>query len=192
MAAHLIVGLGNPGPQYEKTRHNVGVRVVGTFWADHKEAFGDLKGKFEAMVAEGRVGTKKVVLMIPGSYFMNESGKPVKDAAAFWKVPAKNVVVVYDDKDLPMGSIRIRGEGSAGGHNGMKSVIEHFKTQKIPRIRVGIGTPRAKKADAADFVMGKFSPGESLKMHESLVRAAQAVETILTEGLDKAMNEFNA
>lgn len=189
---YLIVGLGNPGPLYEKTRHNAGVRVVGTIWANQKETFADMKPKFEGMIAEGKVGQKKVVLMIPSTYFMNESGKPIKDAASYWKVPPKNLIVVYDDKDLPLGSIRLRGEGSAGGHNGMKSIIEHFKTNKIPRLRIGIGTPRAKKTDAADFVMGKFSANESLKMLEAYDKASEAIIAVITEGLDAAMNEFNS
>jgi len=192
MATHLIVGLGNPGPQYEKTRHNVGVRVVGTFWADHRETFGDMKAKLGSMVTEGKIGTKKAVLMIPGSYYMNESGQPVKDVAAFWKVAPKNVVVVYDDKDLPLGAIRIRKEGSAGGHKGMGSVIEHLGTRNVPRLRLGIGAPRKKDADTADYVLGKFSAGESLKMQSAVARAAEAVEVIIKEGPDKAMNRYNA
>lgn len=188
--ARLIVGLGNPGKEYEKTRHNVGFRVLETFIDSHRDDFDGPRAKFDSIVLEGKVGREKTILMYPGT-FMNLSGRAVQMAAAFWKINPQNILVVYDDKELLFGAIRIRKTGSAGGHNGMKSVIEYMGTQNVPRLRVGIGTVRSKKTDAANYVLGKFSPGETIKMHEVLVRASDAIEMTIKKGLDASMNEFN-
>ncbi len=192
----LVVGLGNPGKEYANTRHNVGARVLETVRGELAGAgggFDDFRrnDEFRAAVSEGRLGGTKVVLMLPQTY-MNESGAAVQPAARFWKVEPAEVLVVYDDKDLPLGKLRIRAGGSAGGHNGMRSVIERMGTEDLPRLRVGIGASGGSRiADAAKFVLGKFAPGERDKIAAAEKRAAEAVGAILKDGLEAAMNKYN-
>ncbi len=191
----LVVGLGNPGKKYAATRHNVGARVLeivrerlagtGAGFEGFKTSAG-----FKAEVSEGKIGGAKLVLMLPTTY-MNGSGEAVQPAAEFWKIAPDEILVVFDDKDLPLGKLRLRAGGSAGGHNGMRSVIERLGTEDVPRLRVGTGTERAVRADAARFVLGKFSPAERKAIKEAEERAAEAVETALREGLTAAMNKYN-
>src|SRR3989339_967031 len=131
----LIVGLGNPGEGYERTRHNAGFMALQAFRRRHAEQFDGWKEKFQALVSEGRIGEEKVVLILPQT-FMNESGRAVREATNFWKVGAANAVIVLDDFSLPFGTLRLRREGSAGGHNGLKSVIEALSTEDVPRLRL--------------------------------------------------------
>ncbi len=192
----LVVGLGNPEAEgYKDTRHNVGqsvIKILGTVYAEHFEDFGDfvLNKNFRAYLASGKIGGEKVLLMYLAVY-MNESGGPVQKVASFWKIEPKDILVVFDDKEIPLGKLRIRMNGSAGGHNGMRSIIERLGTKDIPRLRVGTGTARSARADAARFVLGKFSPAERKAIKEAEKRAAEAVETALKEGLTAAMNKYN-
>lgn len=185
---YLIVGLGNPGRQYEGTRHNMGFDTVD--YLSDKYQIPQSGVKFNAMYGTGMIGRQKVILMKPLSY-MNLSGTPVQAMASYFKVdPETEMIVIYDDIDLNPGQLRIRKQGSAGGHNGMKDLIQKLGTQKFLRIKVGVGA-KPKGWDLADYVLGRFSPEERKIVDESLVRAADAVKLILSEGVDAAMNEYN-
>lgn len=185
---YLIVGLGNPGRQYEATRHNMGFDVVDRLVEEYRIPQGGVK--FNAMYGKGIIGGQQALLMKPLSY-MNLSGGPVRDMANYFKIdPETEMIVIYDDIDLDPGQLRIRKQGSAGGHNGIKDLIQKLGTQKFIRIRVGVGA-KPKDWDLADYVLGRI-PGEERKLvDEAQERACKAVETILSEGVDAAMNEFN-
>jgi peptidyl-tRNA hydrolase, PTH1 family len=186
----LVIGLGNPGKEYAESRHNAGCRLVEYFQSLHAAEFGGWSKKFEAKIAEGRLQRHKVILILPQTY-MNESGVAVGAATNFWKVADKDIVIVYDDLDLPLGAIRVREQGSAGGHKGVASVLKRLGTQKIVRLRIGIGSERAAKVPAEDYVLEKFSPTEKNTLDEVLERAGAALESILIEGTTAAMNKFN-
>ena len=185
---YLIVGLGNPGRQYKATRHNMGFDVVDRLVEEYRIPQGGVK--FNAMYGKGIIGGQQALLMKPLSY-MNLSGGPVRDMANYFKIdPETEMIVIYDDIDLDPGQLRIRKQGSAGGHNGIKDLIQKLGTQKFIRIRVGVGA-KPKDWDLADYVLGHI-PGEERKLvDEAQERACKAVETILSEGVDAAMNEFN-
>ena len=185
---YLIVGLGNPGRQYEATRHNMGFDVVDRLVEEYRIPQGGVK--FNAMYGKGIIGGQQALLMKPLSY-MNLSGGPVRDMANYFKIdPETEMIVIYDDIDLDPGQLRIRKQGSAGGHNGIKDLIQKLGTQKFIRIRVGVGA-KPNDWDLADYVLGHI-PGEERKLvDEAQERACKAVETILSEGVDAAMNEFN-
>lgn len=185
----LIVGLGNPGKTYERTRHNAGFRAVLAFASAHGVEAGDWKKKFNAEIADVRIGREKVVLLLPQT-FMNLSGDPASQAATFWKAAPEDVMVVYDDVDIPLGTVRIRAEGSAGGHNGMKSLIERLGTQKFPRIRIGVGTERSKDVPSEDWVLGKFSQTEEPLFKKSLGTTRDALDEWLARGLTAAQNKY--
>jgi len=184
---YLIVGLGNPGVRYARHRHNVGARCVSRLAAAHGLEFS--RRQKNARVARGTIGGCPVVLAIPQT-FMNESGRAVAPLARFYQVPAENLLVIYDDLDLPPGSLRIRPDGSSGGHRGMRSVIEHLGTQSFPRLRIGIGRPPG-QMDPADYVLQNFTPDEEPVIEETIERAIAAIQTWLTEGLEKAMSLYN-
>ena len=188
--AKLIVGLGNPGDKYERTRHNAGFRVVRAFHSRHAPDLGNWSSKFGGLVSEGRVSGEKVILLLPQT-FMNESGRAVKEAVGFWKLGVEDLVIVYDDLDLPIGTLRLREEGSAGGHKGVASIIEHLKDPRIHRVRIGIGTERSKTVPAADYVLERFSGTEEPTMAATISRAAAALDRIIGSGIVPAMNEFN-
>lgn len=185
---YLIVGLGNPGRQYEATRHNMGFDVVDRLVEEYRIPQGGVK--FNAMYGKGIIGGQPALLMKPLSY-TNLSGGPVREMANYFKIdPETEMIVIYDDIDLDPGQLRIRKQGSAGGHNGIKDLIQKLGTQKFIRIRVGVGA-KPKDWDLADYVLGRI-PGEERKLvDEAQERACKAVETILSEGVDAAMNEFN-
>ena len=183
---HIIVGLGNPGKQYEFTRHNAGYLCL-----DYLAAKYDIKVnkiKFKSLVGEGSIKGEKVVLLKPTT-FMNLSGEAVCEAVRFYKADWENVIVVYDDISLPLGALRIREKGSAGGHNGMKNIIYLSGTDTFPRIRLGVGSNGER--DLADYVLGKFS-NEDLKTFSSAVEdAVEAMEYMGKGDTQKAMNLFN-
>lgn len=185
----LIVGLGNPGTKYERTRHNAGFRAVRAFAKAHGVAAADWKKKFDAEYADMRIGGEKVTLLLPQT-FMNDSGVSVQAAAKFWKVALVDVLCAYDDVDIPLGRIRIRADGSAGGHNGMKSLIAHLGTQSFPRIRIGVGTERSKEVPSEDWVLGKFAKAEEEPLGEAIAATAGALDRWITEGITAAQNEF--
>lgn len=184
----LVVGLGNPGTQYESTRHNMGFLAVDKLAQEENFRFSKLR--FKAWTATWEVGGQKVLVMKPQTY-MNLSGESVGEAARFYKIPPEHVLVISDDIDLPAGRLRIRPGGSAGGHNGLKNIIQHLGTDKFPRIKVGVGSPRPGEHDMVDWVMGNPMGEDRTAAEDALDRAGEAAKTLITEGIDRAMNRFN-
>jgi PTH1 family peptidyl-tRNA hydrolase len=186
-AVKIVVGLGNPGSQYEKTRHNVGWMVLDRL-ADRAGWSGRGRNRDAAAVVQGRFRGLDLVLVKPLT-FMNESGLAVRKVLARERAPLTEMLVVVDDFSLPFGKLRFREGGSAGGHNGLRSIIEELGTEKFSRLRVGIGEPNS---DAVDHVLSQFTRGEKLRLSELLDASADAVETWAREGVNKAANHFNA
>ena len=182
----LIVGLGNPGEQYENTRHNVGFLVADEL--GERGSFPIQRLKFKALT--NTIGGQGALVMKPTTY-MNLSGEAVGEAARFYKIPPGRVLVISDDVDLPLGKLRIRTGGSAGGHNGLKSVIQHLGADQFPRLKVGVGGKPHPDYDMADWVLGKLQGEDKRVMDEAVKRAADAVECFLKDGPQKAMNRFN-
>jgi PTH1 family peptidyl-tRNA hydrolase len=182
----LVVGLGNPGSEYERTRHNLGFMVVDELAA--RAAASPPKAKLGAEVREGKLGAERVLLCKPMEY-MNLSGEAVGRVASFWKVPASQMVIVYDDLDLPFGQLRLAGSGGHGGHNGMRSIIATMGRDFF-RVRVGIGRPHQAE-DASRRVLGGFSKTEQEELPILISEASEAVQTMIREGLIPAMNRFN-
>lgn len=184
----LVVGLGNPGKEYAHSRHNIGFMVVDEL---ARRAEVELRKRFwfPARQAAGRIGGHEVRLLAPTTY-MNRSGSAVWRAMRKWRVEPADTVVVYDDVDLDFGGIRVRARGSAGSHNGMKSVLEWLQTEAFPRVRVGIG-PKPDGMDMIEFVLGNFPAEESLGLEKVVERAADAVESIFSIGTERTMNRFN-
>ncbi|MBR0456422.1 MAG: aminoacyl-tRNA hydrolase [Firmicutes bacterium] len=183
---YVIAGLGNPGRQYEKTRHNMGFLVVDEFAAAHGIDVRRIKHK--ALIGEGRIAGEKVLLVKPQTY-MNLSGESLREVMAYYDVPIENLIVVYDDMDLKTGTLRIRKKGSSGSHNGMKSVIYQLQSDAFPRIRIGIGSTSGD--EWKDYVTGQVTEKEAGILAETIRNAAAALECILTDGIDIAMNRFN-
>jgi peptidyl-tRNA hydrolase, PTH1 family len=184
----LIVGLGNPGPRYENTRHNVGFWVIDRL----SEQWGIPvnKEKWKGLSGTGRVGTETVTLLKPMT-FMNLSGESVRPAMDWLKCTVDDVLIIYDDLDLPLGHLRLRLKGSSGGHNGVKSVVQHLGTQSIKRIKIGIGRPQTPQP-IPDYVLSPFAPDEQDAIVSAVRRAADAVNRWLeTDSFLIAMNEFN-
>ncbi len=184
----LVVGLGNPGVQYENTRHNVGFMVADEL--GERGSFPIQRLKFHALTNTAVIGGQGVLVMKPTTY-MNLSGEAVGEAARFYKLPADHVLVISDDVDLPVGKLRIRKGGSTGGHNGLKSIIQHLGTDQFPRLKVGVGGKPHPDYDMADWVLGKLQGEDKKVMDAAVQRAADAVECLLKDGPDKAMNRFN-
>ena len=184
----LGVGLGNPGAKYESTRHNMGFLVVDKLAQNEKLKFNKLR--FKAWTATWEVGGEKVLLMKPQTY-MNLSGEAVGQAARFYKIPADHVLVISDDIALPAGKLRIRAGGSAGGHNGLKNIIQHLGTDRFPRIKVGVGSPQQAEHDIADWVTGKPMGEDQKVIIEALDKAVAAIPVLIGQGVDRAMNRFN-
>ncbi len=184
----LVVGLGNPGARYESTRHNMGFLALDRLAEREKLRFNKLR--FKAWTAEWKPGEDKVLVMKPQTY-MNLSGESVGAAARFYKIPADHILVVSDDIALPVGKLRLRAAGSAGGHNGLKNIIRHLGSDRFPRIKVGVGMPQNAEYDIADWVTGMPMGEEQKILLDALDRAAQAIPAVITLGMDKAMNRFN-
>lgn len=185
---YLIVGLGNPGRQYDGTRHNMGFDTLDYLIEKHQIPQGGVK--FNAMYGKGIIGGEKVILMKPLS-FMNLSGGPVREMVNYFKIdPETEMIVIYDDIDLEPGQLRIRKQGSAGGHNGIKDIIRQLGTQKFLRVKVGVGA-KPKGWDLADHVLGRFSDSDRRLVDEAVGKAGDAVELMLSRGVDAAMNEYN-
>ena len=184
----LVVGLGNPGSKYESTRHNMGFLAIDKLAQNERLKFNKLR--FKAWTATWEVGGEKVLLMKPQTY-MNLSGESVGEAARFYKIPADHVLVISDDISLPAGKLRIRASGSAGGHNGLKNIIQHLGTDKFPRIKVGVGSPQQAGFDTVDWVIGKPMGEDQKVIIEALDKAVAAIPVAITEGIDRAMNRFN-
>ncbi len=185
---YLIVGLGNPGEEYVKNRHNVGFQSLKYLADRYGLGFGEKQSK--ARIASGSIAGQRVVLAKPFT-FMNESGQAVGPLVRWHKLdPQQQLLVIYDDLDLPFGTIRIRADGSAGGQNGMKSIITHLGTNVFPRLRVGIGRP-PEGWDTRDYVLGNWSRAETEQLPDLYGRVADAVETFVREGLLTSMNRYN-
>lgn len=182
----LIVGLGNPGAKYDRTRHNVGFDLVDRLAQRWQVSMTDQK-KFQGIAGEGLAGRQKIRLLKPQT-FMNLSGQSVRALLDWYKLNPTEVLVLYDDLDLPLGKMRMRLSGSAGGHNGMKSLIGHLGTSEFPRLRIGIGKSND---ETISHVLGKFMPAEATVVSEVLDLAADAVEWSLREGVEKAMSKYN-
>ena len=183
----LIAGLGNPGKKYEKTIHNLGFMVIDEL--ARRNSVSVDKSKFRALIGEFNLGGEKVILMKPQTY-MNLSGDALREAVNFYKIDLKNVLVIYDDLDIPIGALRIRTSGSPGTHNGMKSVVAQLGSRDFPRVRIGIGSN--KDDNLIDFVIGKPSKSEEGVLADTVSEAALAVECYIKDGIDKAMNRFNS
>jgi PTH1 family peptidyl-tRNA hydrolase len=184
----LIVFLGNPGPKYECTRHNAGFMTADAM--AKKLGVSINKLRFKALTASAEINGEKVLLMKPQT-FMNLSGEAVGEAARFYKVPPEHVIVVSDEVSLPLGKLRVRPKGSAGGHNGLKSIIAHLGSDAFPRIRLGVGAPPHPDYDMADWVLSVFRNQDLEDMLSASDRAAEAVITYITDGPERAMNKFN-
>ena len=184
----LIVGLGNPGARYENTRHNVGFMVADEIGERQHAPIQKLK--FRALTNIFTISGEKVLVMKPVTY-MNLSGEAVRQAADFYKVPPDHVLVVLDDTALAVGKLRVRRGGSAGGHNGLKSIIQHLGTDQFPRLRVGVGEKPHPDYDLADWVLGRFTGEDKKAIDAAVKRAADGVECILKDGLEQGMNRFN-
>ncbi len=183
----LIAGLGNPGNRYARSRHNIGFMIADRFAQAHDLKFA--RRRFNAEVAEGQACSKRVMLIKPQT-FMNSSGEAVTKFFSFYKVAPQDLIVIYDDLDLPLGKLRLRPRGSAGGHHGMESIIGRIGTSDFPRLRVGIGRPNP-DADI-DHVLGEFDEDEFRVMNETVDRAVKAIDVWLSDGVAKAMNQFNS
>lgn len=183
----LFIGLGNPGPKYTKTRHNAGFMVLDALSKEWDITFNDHK-KFKGEVGTGIIKGEKVILLKPTTY-MNLSGESVRAVMDFYDISVEEIIVIYDDLDLPNGKIRIRLKGSAGGHNGIKSLIAHIGTQEFKRIRIGID--RHPKIPVIDYVLGKFTEDEKALINQAIDLSVKACELTLTESFNKVMTEFN-
>lgn len=182
---YIIAGLGNPGKKYENTRHNIGFITIDSLASKHNITVDKLK--FKALVGEGRISGQKVILVKPQTY-MNLSGESIQEVMNFYKVDPENLIIIYDDIDLDLGTLRIRKSGSAGTHNGMRSVVQHINSTAFPRIRIGMGGP---KGDIVDFVIGGMSKAESEVLKETVDKAAEAIDCIIESGIDMSMNRYN-
>lgn len=182
----LIVGLGNPGKEYEHTRHNVGFDII--------ELIGDKynidvnRKKFKGIYGDGRIAGERVLLLKPTTY-MNLSGESIKEVLNFYKIPNDNIIVLYDDISIEVGRLRIRQKGSAGGHNGIKSIIAHLGSDVFPRVKIGVGQPPGE--NLVSHVLGKFSKDEREKLEDVFEATSRSVEAIIERGVAEAMNKFN-
>lgn len=184
----LIVGLGNPGREYERTRHNCGFRAV-ELLADTLGCKID-KAKFQGLYGQVNYGSKKLLLLKPQTY-MNLSGRSVLQLSAYFHIPPQNIIVLFDDISLEPGRLRIRADGSAGGHNGIKSIIQELGSQSFPRVKIGVGSKPNPEYDLADWVLSTFSAQEEKTLAVSLKNAADAVLAIIDQGVPEAANRFN-
>ena len=183
----IVAGLGNPGKEYELTRHNAGFIALDTLSGINKIDVRDLK--FKALCGRGEIAGESVLLLKPQT-FMNLSGQSIVEAAAFYKIPMERVIVIYDDISLPPGKLRIRQKGSAGGHNGIKNIIELSGTDVFPRIKIGVGAPPA-TGELVNWVLGKFDEEDRKKLEGSIDNACRAVAEIIKNGYQSAAAKFN-
>lgn len=181
----LIVGLGNPGKEYENTRHNVGFQVIDNIAKEYNISIN--RQKFKGVYGEGFINGKKVIILKPTTY-MNLSGESVREVVDFYNLRSDEIIVIYDDISLEIGKFRIRDKGSAGGHNGIKSIIAHLGGDVFPRIKVGIGQP---DVDLVKYVLGRFTKDEMKTLSESIEASTKATEEIINNDVSSAMNQFN-
>lgn len=184
----LVVGLGNPGLQYEKTRHNVGFMSADLLM---KKAGGEFtKHKMDAHFGECEIGKKRILVMKPQT-FMNNSGTAVSAVSKFYKIPADKIIIISDDISLDVGKIRIRRKGSHGGHNGLKDIFQLLGTDSIMRVKIGVGAKPHPDYDLADWVLGKFPKEDEENLSTALDNSVKAIEEIITRGIDSAMNKYS-
>lgn len=189
MLMYMVVGLGNPGKKYVNTRHNIGFEVVDAFCAKNNIRFGS--SKFKAEVGTGLVCGEKVIAVKPTT-FMNLSGEAVAPIADYYDIPTENIIVISDDKSMELGKLRTRPSGSAGGHNGLKSIILCLNSDQFPRVKLGIGAPKGEEhEDICNFVLGRFTKAETEILIETAVRAVKAVEEIIRTDVHSAMQQYN-
>ncbi|MDR0326501.1 MAG: aminoacyl-tRNA hydrolase [Oscillospiraceae bacterium] len=180
----LIAGLGNPGKVYENTRHNAG------FWV--LDELAQRRGvKIKKIKFHGTYAQTDSLLLLKPQTFMNRSGQAVRDAAAFYQIPPERIIVVYDEAALPPGRLRLRASGSDGGHNGLKDILYHLQTDRFPRVRIGVGGPPHPDTDLADWVLAPIASADRTLFADAVRRAADAVECIVREGIETAMNQYN-
>ncbi len=184
----IIAGLGNPGTQYENTRHNCGFMAAETLADIYETPLKRLR--FKSLTGEISIGGKRCLVMKPTT-FMNNSGDAVEEAAVFYKIPPERILVIYDDISLDVGRLRIRGKGSDGGHNGMKSIILRLNSDNFPRIRIGVGKKPNKDYDLADWVLSRFTKEEGEKLETALSNSAKAAELVVEGKINEAMNLYN-
>lgn len=186
----LIVGLGNPGIKYENTRHNTGFLFLDEL--QKKNNLADFKSskKFKAMISEGKIAEEKIILAKPGT-FMNQSGQSIKKFIKNYKLKIKNLLVIHDDIDLPLGKIKISKSRGSAGHKGIESIIKELSTKNFVRIRIGIQLKTGKPRKSEDFVLGNFNLKEKKDLKDIFKKSSKIIETIIEEGIEKAMNEFN-
>ena len=180
--------LGNPGKQYENTRHNIGFMTADEL--ERREGVKVNKLRYRALTGEMKLGGERVLVIKPQTY-MNLSGESVKLAGGFYKIPPERVIVISDDVSLPLGKLRIRANGSAGGHNGLKNIIAHLGTDAFPRIKVGVGAPEHPEHEMVDWVIGNFTPAEKKIVADAVAKAADAIVCLIEKGVSEAQNKFN-
>jgi len=185
---HLVVGLGNIGDKYEKTRHNAGFLALDALAASVGATVN--RAKFHALVGEAEIAGVGVLLMKPTT-FMNNSGVAISEAAAFYKIPPENIIILHDEISFDVGVMRIRRKGSAGGHNGLKSIIQHLGSEEFPRIKIGVGKKPSPEYDLVDFVLGKFSEDDLKVLREQHAGVIASVELMLGGKIDEAMNKYS-
>lgn len=186
---YIIAGLGNPGPKYAKTRHNAGFMAVDLL--AKKCGFEFKKMKFHAFIADEVIGGKRCLVMKPQT-MMNLSGDAVLDAAQYYNIPDDKIIIIYDDVSLDVGKIRVRRKGSAGGHNGIKSIISCLGSEDFPRVKIGVGKKPNPEYDMVDWVLGEIPKDKQKDFNDCLPNAVGAVEAIIADGIDKAMNDYNS
>ena len=185
----LIVGLGNPGKKYETTRHNAGFMCIDKI--SDEERIDVKKVKFHALIGDGYIDSHKVIVMKPQT-MMNNSGLAIKECATFYKIPVENIIVIYDDISLDPGKLRIRRKGSAGGHNGIKSIISHLGSENFPRVKIGVGAKPHPDYDLVDWVLGSFPKDQIKSIDEACENACNAIKIMLNGDVDAAMSKFNS
>lgn len=185
---YIIAGLGNPGRKYVGTRHNMGFEAIDAVAA--KYDIDIKKAKYNALYGEGFIEGEKVILVKPQT-FMNLSGEAIREFKSMYKTEDSKIIIIYDDVSLPVGKMRIRPKGSAGGHNGIKSIIYQLNTDEFPRIKIGVGSPENPDYDLADYVLGKFTKEEVKELIPMAVKTADAVGEIIKNGIQSAMSLFN-
>lgn len=186
---YIIAGLGNPGREYDMTRHNIGFEVIDYLAEQYNVKVNKLK--FISLYGETNLGGEKVYLVKPQTY-MNLSGEAIREFCAFYKIPSENVIIINDDISLEAGKVRIRRKGSAGGHNGLKSIIYQLGTDEFPRIKMGVGAPKHEGYDLADYVLGRFTKDEIPVLEDAIIRASKAAVEIVRAGVDSAMNKYSS
>jgi len=182
---YLVVGLGNPGKEYTHTRHNVGFDVIDLIASKYNVSINRIK--FKGVYGEINIANEKVILLKPSTY-MNLSGESVREASSFYKIPNENIIIIYDDISLDVGKLRVRSKGSAGGHNGIKSILANFSSDVFPRIKIGVGKP---EKSLIPHVLGRFSKEDRVLVEKTFEASVKSIRVIIEEGCEEAMNQFN-